>query len=137
MYECMIIKIEVVVHSGVSWCKQHFSSSCLFLLSQKFEFCKKINNLIFTFSLVGDAYSIRIILLSFEFHPILSFDNLYMKDPLSSILLFQSPENILEITTSITLCICIWKIQCLLHHQEILTLKWGALSELSSMPPVL
>ena len=46
-----------------------------------------------------DAYSIRIILLSFEFHPILSFDNLYMKDPLSSIFLFQSPENILEITT--------------------------------------
>ena len=135
MYECMIITIEVVVQSGVSWCKQHFSSGCLFLLSQKFEFCKKINNLIFTFSLVEDAYSIRIILLSFEFHPILSFDNLCMKDPLSLIFLFQSPENILEITT-ITLCICIWKIQCLLHHQEILTLKW-ALLELSSMPPVL
>ena len=69
------------------------------MLSQKFEFCKKINNLIFTFSLVEDAYSIRIILLSFEFHPILSFDNLCMKDPLSLIFLFQSPENILEITT--------------------------------------
>ena len=126
---------------GAIWCKlvqvaqQHFSSGCLFLLSKKFEFCKKINNLIFPFSVVEDAYSIRIILLSFEFHPILSFDNLCMKDPLSLIFLFQSPENILEITT-ITLCICIWKIQCLLHHQEILTLKW-ALLELSSMPPVL